>query len=281
MHFDLNLIRPFLAAYRYKSFTHAAEALNMSQPAISRAVRRLEQVLGEQLFVKSGRGVETTLAADLLAKNMAMVESLISNALSGKQCVKIYCHEALLFRFSELSLELITPPSEQSRVLEDIRLEKVDLALDYITENHPSIIIEELGQLKMVVAAAQNNPIQQLDESDFYGAPHVLHRSQRHGASIFDVLAESPKTRIEKLVVPSIMTMLTYVSRDPEALCLVPEVLARDWQEQLSLKLFECPIKLSLIPVQMVYLRKYENNVRHQQLRAQIKRLVSAAPEHG
>ena len=156
MNFDLNLIRPFLAAYRYKSFTHAAEALDMSQPAVSRAVKRLEQVLGEQLFVKSGRGVEATLAADLFARKMTSVESLVNDAMSGKGCVKIYCYEGLMFRFSELNAELAMPPSGQTRVLEDIRLEKVDLALDYITEKHPSIVVEELGQFNMVVAAAHN-----------------------------------------------------------------------------------------------------------------------------
>ena len=126
------------------------------------------------------------------------------------------------------------------------------------------------------VAAWFNNPIQHLDESQFYAAPHVLHKSLRHGVSIFEFLAENPKKRIEKLVVSSIMTMLTYVSRDPTVLCLVPEVLARDWQKPLNLKLFECPVKVSSIPMHMIYLRKHEHNVRHQQLRAQIKRLAFA-----
>ena len=278
MNFDLNLIRPFLAAYRYKSYTRAAEMLNMSQPAVSRAIKRLEQVLGEPLFVKSGRGVEATLAADLFANSMTSVENLICDALSRRESAKIYCHEAMLFRFPELNLELVTPPSEQARVLEDIRLAKVDLALDYITEKHPSIIIEELGQIKMVIAAAQHNPIQYLDETRFYQAPHVLYKSHRHGITIFDLLAENPQKRIEKLVVPSIMTMLTYVSRDSSALCLVPEVLAKDWQKQLNIKLFDCPVKLSPPAIQMIYLRKHEHSARHRQLREQIKRLVFAEP---
>ena len=44
------------------SFTAAAEALGVSQPAVAEQIRKLEQLLGADLFVRAGRGVVPTEA---------------------------------------------------------------------------------------------------------------------------------------------------------------------------------------------------------------------------
>lgn len=50
----------FEAAARLGSFSRAAEALEVSQPAVSLRIRQLERRLGTQLFVRKGRGVALT-----------------------------------------------------------------------------------------------------------------------------------------------------------------------------------------------------------------------------
>jgi DNA-binding transcriptional LysR family regulator len=52
---DLNLLRVFDAVMSEGSLTRAAETLAMTQPAVSHAVRRLREALGEDLFVRCGR----------------------------------------------------------------------------------------------------------------------------------------------------------------------------------------------------------------------------------
>ena len=53
-------LRSFLAIVRYGGYHRAAEALHLTQPAVSRHMRRLEEQLGEPLFARRGRGVELT-----------------------------------------------------------------------------------------------------------------------------------------------------------------------------------------------------------------------------
>ena len=53
-------LRSFLAIVDFGGYHRAAEALHLTQPAVSRHMRRLEEQLGEPLFARRGRGVELT-----------------------------------------------------------------------------------------------------------------------------------------------------------------------------------------------------------------------------
>mgnify|MGYP003337658953 FL=1 len=50
-------LRYALSVWRERSFSKAAERLNVSQPSVSEQIRGLEQELGFELFRRTGRGV--------------------------------------------------------------------------------------------------------------------------------------------------------------------------------------------------------------------------------
>lgn len=62
--------RSFEAAARHKSFLKAAEELHVTPTAISHQVRRLEEYMGEALFVRLNRAVELTAAGAALAATL-------------------------------------------------------------------------------------------------------------------------------------------------------------------------------------------------------------------
>lgn len=64
----LDHLRTFIEAYRLGSFTKAAEALNITQPAASLHIQALESFVGKTLFKRQPRGVTPTEAADELAR---------------------------------------------------------------------------------------------------------------------------------------------------------------------------------------------------------------------
>lgn len=59
-------LRSFLAVYRYRSLTAAAEALGLTQPALSQHMAALESALGRRLFDRSRSGVAALTTADEL-----------------------------------------------------------------------------------------------------------------------------------------------------------------------------------------------------------------------
>src|SRR5256885_16602641 len=57
---DLNLLRVFDEVMAERSLTRAAHKLAITQPAVSNALRRLREALGDELLVRQGQGVEPT-----------------------------------------------------------------------------------------------------------------------------------------------------------------------------------------------------------------------------
>jgi DNA-binding transcriptional LysR family regulator len=66
--------RVFLAVAKARSFNGAAELLNMSQPTVSRRVKRLQDVLGSQLLSITRQGVTLTRSGEELAHGLARLD---------------------------------------------------------------------------------------------------------------------------------------------------------------------------------------------------------------
>ena len=66
MDIDLELFRIFDTVATVRSFSSAAEELKISQPAVSQAVRRMEEQLGARLFERGHRGVSLTQEGDTI-----------------------------------------------------------------------------------------------------------------------------------------------------------------------------------------------------------------------
>jgi len=67
------LLETFLEIARYRSVTRAAESLFLTQPSVSGRLRALEALLGEQLVIRSTRGVRLTDAGRELLPHAAQV----------------------------------------------------------------------------------------------------------------------------------------------------------------------------------------------------------------
>ena len=63
---DTTLIRTFVATADKASMTAAANALHLTQGAVSQQVKRLEEVLGQSLFERDRRGLKLTRSGERL-----------------------------------------------------------------------------------------------------------------------------------------------------------------------------------------------------------------------
>lgn len=77
--------RSFEAAARHHSFRKAADELNVTPTAISHQVKKLEDYLGQALFVRLNRAVELTAAGAALAASLQDIFARLDEALDPER----------------------------------------------------------------------------------------------------------------------------------------------------------------------------------------------------
>ncbi len=82
---NLNLYHIFYTVALHKNISGAAKELYISQPAISKAISKLEQSLDVQLFTRSSRGVTLTMEGELLFEQVKTAFSAIRH---GEEQIK-------------------------------------------------------------------------------------------------------------------------------------------------------------------------------------------------
>ena len=75
---NLSLYKIFCTVASTRSISRAAKELYISQPAISRAIQKLEANLGAALFLRTSRGVSLTREGELLYSHVADAFTSIS-----------------------------------------------------------------------------------------------------------------------------------------------------------------------------------------------------------
>src|SRR5215813_13325179 len=77
---ELHQLEAFEAIVAHRNFTRAAEALHLTQPAITRQIASLERELRTRLFDRLGRTVQMTAAGEALHRYAAQIVRLSQEA---------------------------------------------------------------------------------------------------------------------------------------------------------------------------------------------------------
>jgi DNA-binding transcriptional LysR family regulator len=244
---DINQLEVLVTVARERSFSRAAEVLNRTQPAISQAIRRLEQEIGETLFDRSSKDGTLTFAGKVLldyARQMlnlrynaqvALVE--MRNLHHGK--VTISANEHTVFyllpvikRFRELhpAIKIEVHRGVASRIPKQITAREVELGVISFTPSDESlrsmkVMSDELVLIvspKHKLAAKRVVSIKELSDETFvaHNAPSpyrqkVIETFDRYKTGL-DISVELPSLEaIKKLV------------EDDVGVALVPKLTAQ------------------------------------------------------
>lgn len=144
---DFRYLRTFLALARFGNFSETGRQAGLSQPAVSRHVRALEDALGVRLFERLGRRAVLTSAGEALRTRL---ETLTREAESLPRLIRdlaegvhgavrigatITAANAILpnllgeYRRAYPNVDLALQPSSSARVLEVLTRGEIDLAL--------------------------------------------------------------------------------------------------------------------------------------------------------
>ena len=112
---DLAELRVFLAVAAERSFSRAAERLHRTQPAVSQAIRRLEDELDERLFDRSSKGGRLTEAGELLLDYAQRLVQLKSEAESAVRELQDLRRGRVLIGANEGAVHVLLPVVERFR----------------------------------------------------------------------------------------------------------------------------------------------------------------------
>ena len=188
MALDWDKLRIFHAAAEAGSFTHAANALNLSQSAISRQVAALEQEIGSPLFHRHARGLVLSEPGELLYQTASDVLKRLENVRmqltetrekpTGKLRVTttVGLGSGWLTQRAQEFLELY-PDVELQLVFDneeiDLTMRKADAAIRLRQPQQPDLIQRRLFTVHLHVYAAPAYLSR-------YGTPETVDDLDRH-----------------------------------------------------------------------------------------------------
>ncbi len=262
---DLNLFLVFDTIYRKKSITEAAYALQITQPAVSNALSRLRNLLGDQLFVRSSRSMAPTPLANRMAPEvrdaLARFEAFVdrSDQFDPQNCSKTfrlaltdYGAATILPRLTDIlnrkapNVSLRIHRLEERNVSDALANGEVDLAFASGLSVKADIYAKHLFSDDFVVLVRKGHPDIQgsISMEAFCKLPHVLYTPHERKKGIVDkLLAErglEHKTKIyttHAYSIPEVIALTDYIT-------VIPGKLAAAFSMGEEFQCLPAPLKL-------------------------------------
>jgi DNA-binding transcriptional LysR family regulator len=182
---DLNArqLLAIVALAEHGSFTTAASAIEMSQPALTRTLQRVEEVLGVKLFARNTRRLEITSAGrDVVSVAERMLSDLqltlrnvgeISAEQKGQVVVStfpIFAHEVLprivrRFRESRPGVLLRVRHGCNTEILEDVSTGAADFGIAYVNSLPDTIHCAQIRQDPLYLVLPWSHPLAKSKET--------------------------------------------------------------------------------------------------------------------
>lgn len=269
---DLNLLKVFEALHDEASASRAALRLGVTQSAVSAALRRLREVYGDQLFVRTGRGLAPTLKANQL-------KPLIGEALNKcRQSLALldphagdYAGRAVTVGLSDdfeiaygrrlidevraraPRLRLIFRQTHSQIVAEALGERSIDLAITAGGFNERMLSRQVLaeGDYRCVVDAGSLQPGQQaLSVAEFVAREQILISSGGFIGIVDEALAGLGLSRTV-CASTSHFAALPYLLRGTAAVATIPGHAAEAVSRLAGLAMLPCPLELPRYPVEL------------------------------
>jgi DNA-binding transcriptional LysR family regulator len=207
-------LRAFVTVGELQSFAAAANALHLSQPALSRRISHLEEMLGVRLFDRTTRSVElTVLGQRFLEQVGSLVEELDRSVLSLRDAAELQAGDVTIGCVFSAAHHFLPPlirsfrerhPRVLVRVLEEgadevlasVKSGEADIALNYIGMQDPEIEFTPLLKEPYVLACPADHPLarrRSVRWEELHAYPHArVSHASRNRLFIDQALAELP-----------------------------------------------------------------------------------------
>lgn len=300
---DLNLLVVLDALLRLRSVSRAAEALDMSQPAVSAALAKLRAAFANPLFIRAAHGVRPTPRAEALAPAVQEVLDRIRNELLvpprfdpataertftlnmadvGELVFLPAIRSHLAQAAPGANLRTVsTPPGELGEAL---RSGDVDLAVGYFPRLQGAAIYQQrLLSHSFVSLVRRDHPRirDQLTRKQFLEESHVVVQQEGKSHELFEqALTEQGLARRIALSVPHFLALPLLIA-ESDLVVTVPYAVARSFAKMADLKLLRPPIRVPRADVKQHWHSRFHHDEANKWMRGVIASLFAEKSPRG
>lgn len=296
---DLNLLTVFDAIMAEGNMTRAAAAIGMTQPAISLAVSRLRDLVGDPLFERTGRGVKPTPRALAMAAPVRRALETITNAVeaggdfdyrSADRTFKLVLNDygELLYLPGLMkwlgdhhaSITIRTYPVSGIDAIRDLRFGTIDLLLWLEPIDDSEVSVQQLTTEGQMCLLRPDHPLagKELTLDDYIAMDHLTIRMPLSSGQ--SVVAQRIRARgAERRVAAEVHSCheMPPIIAATDLVCTLPTRMAEAMARHYPLKVVEAPLPEMTLPVYMMWHRSMDQDPGHTWLR---ERLIGIEKEN-
>ena len=286
---DLNLLVVFHHLLLHKRVSAVAELLGMSQPAVSSALGRLRTNLGDELFLRTQKGMEPTPYALQLAEPVALALDGLQQALNvraafdparsarsftiamtdvGEMYFLPVLIDALARAAPGVTLQVVSVT--QASLKEDMASGRIDLAMGLLPQLQAGFFQQALFTQKYICLMRAAHPLagkNKLTLAAFTQAEHVRILASGTGHGRVDVALEKQKLHRQfRLTVPHYVALGDVLSHS-DLMATVPERFADRTLAPFGLVKRDLPIAVDESAIHQFWHSRLHRDPGHQWLR--------------
>ena len=289
---DLNLLVALRALLAERHVTRAAARVGLSQPAMSHALARLRELLGDALLVRTPSGMQPTARAAAMTLPLARALEDLGRVLASPEAFepsrsthkfRIATNDYMeLVLFPRLLARLwreapgvdVRVRNHGVRTHDDLAESRVDLAMgvtgQFGTPDPPTgIRVQRLVSERFVCIVREDHPTvkKRLSLDEFVSLPHALVAPRGESGSVVDTaLARLGKKRRVAVEVPHFL-VAPHVVRETDVVLTVAARVASCLGPLLGLRQLAPPLELDGFSMSMVWHERQHADPAHSWLR--------------
>jgi DNA-binding transcriptional LysR family regulator len=285
---DLNQLVLFQQLMVERRVSKVADKLGLTQPAVSNTLAKLRRQFGDDLFVRTPKGMMPTPFAEQLAEPIGYALGMIHSGLNQhsrfdpaqvKRAVTIGMTDIgeivflpeLVERLRQAApgMSLSTVRTTASNLREDMEAGKVDLAIGPLPQLKAGFFQRRLFRQRYVCLFRKGHPLdrKRLALDDFKAAEHLIIVSAGTGhGKVDDLIRRAGVERRVRLTVPHFVSV-GHILRRSDMVATVTERLAESLAEPFDLRFLPHPVPLPEVAINVFWHAKVHRSPAHLWLR--------------
>ncbi len=280
---DLNLLVVLEALIRKKSVSRAAEDLEMSQSAVSHALKRLRDLFEDELFVRSREGMSPTPKVVEIAgyvneivrlAGVTMLPSQSFDPETSDRTVTLALGDAgdmailpILAKYVRQkggNTRIVSIQTTAEEALPLLETGRLDIYVGVMNAESTDLLCQKLYEDQLVVIASQMHRVRKtISFAQYAELEHIVVQPRTKSAKISvtqDLFDKSGIKRSIRVETPHLAAVPMILEKDHQLISTVPLSLAQYYRRSAKIKIIEPDFFLPKIEVSQYWHRRYTND---------------------